>query len=296
MSVDAIPLEPSARWSDFLGLTKPRITSMVALTTATGFLLTAPRPIAWAVLVHALLGTALVASGASALNQVIERHTDARMRRTANRPLPAGRLQTETALVFGVTIAIVGMAYLALLVNVLTAVVGAVTLGLYVCVYTPMKRRSSLSTLVGAIPGAMPPMMGCTAASGVLGTEAWILFGILFLWQMPHFLAIAWIYRSDYERGGFPLLALGHLPGIRTARQMVLYSAALIPVSLLPTVLGFTGATYLVGAAVLGLVFLAYSFGFGLAQNAPAARRLLLASVVYLPIVLLLMVADTTIR
>jgi protoheme IX farnesyltransferase len=289
-------MEPSARWTDFLELTKPRITSMVALTTAAGYLLTAPRPIDWLVLVHALLGTALVASGASALNQVIERRTDAQMRRTANRPLPAGRLQPEAALLFGVTLSLLGVSYLAMLVNVLTAVVGAVTLGLYVCVYTPMKRVSSLSTLVGAVPGAMPPMMGCTAAGGVLGVEAWILFGILFFWQMPHFLAIAWLYRSDYERGGFPLLALGHLPGIRTARQMVLYSAALIPVSLLPTVLGFTGLTYFVGAAVLGLVFLAYSFGFGLAQNAPAARRLLLASVVYLPVVLLLMVADTTIR
>jgi len=296
LSADAIPMEPSARWTDFLELTKPRITSMVALTTAAGYLLTAPRPIDWLVFVHALLGTALVASGASALNQVIERRTDAQMRRTANRPLPAGRLQPEAALLFGVTLSLLGVSYLAMLVNVLTAVVGAVTLGLYVCVYTPMKRVSSLSTLVGAVPGAMPPMMGCTAAGGVLGVEAWILFGILFFWQMPHFLAIAWLYRSDYERGGFPLLALGHLPGIRTARQMVLYSAALIPVSLLPTVLGFTGLTYFVGAAVLGLVFLAYSFGFGLAQNAPAARRLLLASVVYLPVVLLLMVADTTIR
>jgi heme o synthase len=296
LSVDAIPLEPSARWTDFLELTKPRITTMVVLTTATGFLLTAPRPIAWVVLIHALLGTALVASGASTLNQVIERRTDARMRRTANRPLPAGRLQTETALLFGVTVSLLGISYLAFLVNVLTAVVGAATLVLYVCVYTPMKRYSSLSTLVGAVPGAMPPMMGCTAASGVLGAEAWILFAILFFWQMPHFLAIAWLYRSDYERGGFPLLALGHLPGIRTARQMVLYSAALIPVSLLPTVLGFTGLTYFIGAAILGLVFLAYSFGFGLSQDAPAARRLLLASVVYLPVVLLLMVADTTIR
>ncbi len=296
MSADALPIAPSARWTDFLELTKPRITSMVALTTAAGFLLTAPRPIAWLVLIHAILGTALVASGASTLNQVVERHTDARMRRTANRPLPAGRLQPETALGFGVAISLLGVVYLALLVNALTAIVGAVTLILYVCVYTPMKRYSSLSTLVGAVPGAMPPMMGCTAASGVLGAEAWILFGILFFWQMPHFLAIAWLYRSDYERGGFPLLSLGHLPGIRTARQMVLYSAALIPVSLLPTVLGFTGATYFVGAAVLGLIFLAYSFGFSLAQNAPAARRLLLASVVYLPVVLLLMVADTTIR
>lgn len=287
-----LPVARSTRWADFLELTKPRITFMVLLTTAAGYLLAAPRPISWWLLWHVILGTALVASGASAFNQVLERETDALMRRTARRPLPSGRLQLETALGFSVAISILGVAYLALLVNLLTAAVGAFTLGVYVLVYTPMKRRSSLATIVGAVPGAAPPVMGCTAATGELGTAAWVLFAILFLWQMPHFLAIAWLYRSDYQRGGFPLLTLGPSPARATARQMVLYSAALLPVSLLPSVLGFSGAAYFWGALTLGLVFLGYSFAFGRNPSAAAARRLLLASVLYLPVVLLLMVAD----
>ncbi len=281
-----------ARWADFLELTKPRISLMVVVTTAAGFLLASARPLDWLLLCHALLGTALVASGASALNQVIERHTDARMRRTANRPIPAGRLDVDRALVFGLAISVVGVVYLAALVNSLTALLGALTLASYVLVYTPLKRRSSLSTLVGAVPGAAPPVMGCTAATGELGLLAGILFAILFLWQMPHFLAIAWLYRSDYEQGGFPMLTVGRLRGARTARQMVLYAAALIPVSILPNVFGISGPAYFAGALVLGLVFLGYCVGFSRRHSARAARRLLLASVVYLPVVLLLMVAD----
>lgn len=301
MSAEAISrprhrLEQSLRWSDFVSLTKPRITLMVMLTAAAGFLLAAPRPLACDLLWHALLGTGLVTSGASALNQVIERRTDALMKRTANRPLPSGRMQPEAGLLFGVTTAVVGMLYLVFLVNLPTAVLGALTLALYLFVYTPMKRVTSLATQVGAVPGAVPPMMGCAAATGELGAMAWILFGILFLWQMPHFLSIAWLYRTDYQRGGFPLLTLGPQPGERTARQMVLYSAALIPVSILPSAFGFTGVAYFVGALILGLVFFACSFGFGLVQNAPAARRLLLVSVVYLPLVLVLMVADQAVR
>lgn len=284
-------------WRDFAALTKPRITQMVVLTTAAGFWLTSPRPIDLMLLLHAVVGTALVASGASALNQVIERSTDGQMRRTANRPIPAGRIQPDHALLFSVAISVAGMVYLASLVNWLTAALGATTLGLYVFVYTPMKRRSSLATIVGAVPGAVPPMMGCAAATAELGYMAWILFGILFLWQMPHFLAIAWLYRSDYERGGFPLLTLGNLqgtwaPGHRTARQMILYAAALIPVSLLPSTLGYSGGIYFWGAAVLGLVFLAFSVIFSREQNARSARQLLLVSVIYLPLVLLLMVVD----
>jgi protoheme IX farnesyltransferase len=282
---------------DFVELTKPRITSMVVLTAAVGFWLGAPRPVPWLVLLHTALGTALLSSGASTLNQVIEQETDARMRRTANRPLPSGRVGRLPALAFGVVLSVLGMAWLILGVNMLTAVLGALTLVLYVFVYTPMKRRSSLATLVGAVPGAMPPMMGATGATGTLDWLAWTLFGILFLWQMPHFLAIAWLYRSDYARGGFPLLTLGDPsevwnPGDRTARQMVLYAAALLPVSVLPSIFGVTGHWYLVGALLLGLVFLGYSLAFGFAQNARSARRLLLVSVLYLPAVLLLMVAD----
>ena len=296
MTAEATTLERGSQWADFLELTKPRISLMVVLTTAAGFLLAASRPLDWVLFWHALLGTALVASGASALNQVVERHSDALMRRTANRPLPAGRLTVEKAFAFGVMISAVGVVYLAVLVNPLTAAVGALTLASYVLVYTPLKRRTSLATLVGAIPGAAPPMMGCTAAIGELGFLAWILFAILFFWQMPHFLAIAWIYRRDYARGGFPLLTTGRWPGARTARQMVLYSAALIPVSLLPSVVGISGPAYFVGALVLGVFFLGFSLAFGKAQDARAARHLLLASVLYLPVVLLLMVVDQALR
>jgi len=199
-------------------------------------------------------------------------------------------------MLFGVALAVAGAAYLVFLANLLTALIGMLTLASYVLLYTPMKRMSSLATIVGAFPGAAPPMMGCTAATGELGALAWVLFAILFLWQMPHFLAIAWIYRSDYERGGFPMLTLGHQPAQRTARQMVLYAAALIPVSLLPSALGFLGAPYFIGALILGLIFLGYCFAFGRSHSSRAARRLLLASVIYLPVVLLLMVADQAMR
>ncbi len=295
LSAEALTLERSARWADFVTLAKPRLTLMVVVTTAAGFLLAASRPLAWTSLWHAVAGTAMVAAGAQVLNQVIERRTDALMRRTANRPLPAGRMQPETALAYGVALAAGGILYLALLTNLQTAVLGALTLALYLAVYTPMKRFSSLSTLVGAIPGAVPPMMGCAAATGELGPVAWILFGILFLWQMPHFLSIAWLYRHDYQRGGFPMLTHGPRAGARTARQMVLYAAALVPVSVLPSVFGFAGVAYLAGTLVLGLAFVAAAFGFGRAQNSFAARRLMLASLVYLPLVLMLMVADQTI-
>ncbi len=282
----------TSQWADFLELTKPRISLMVVLTTAAGYLLASPRPLDWVLLVHAMLGTALVASGASALNQVVERHTDALMRRTAKRPIPAGRLAVEKALLFAVMISVLGAIYLALLVNPLTALLGALTLGSYVFIYTPLKRLSSVSTLVGAVPGAAPPVMGCAAATGELGPLAAVLFGILFLWQMPHFLAIAWLYRSDYAQGGFPMVTVGRLRGPRTARQMMLYAAALIPVSILPNVLGFSGLLYFIGALAFGLVFLGYCVGFSREHSARAARRLLLVSVVYLPVVLLLMVAD----
>ncbi|MEM9598439.1 MAG: heme o synthase [Acidobacteriota bacterium] len=307
MSSEAAPTAPGPRaggdrsWSeDLSALTKPRITLMVVLTTAVGYWLAAPMFDPWR-LIHAVFGTALLSSAASVFNQVVERRVDGLMQRTANRPLAAGRIGAGTATGLGLALGGAGAAWLALLVNPLTAWLGAATLMLYVAVYTPMKRRSSLSTLVGAVPGAMPPMMGCTAATGDLGPLPWALFGILFLWQMPHFLAIAWLYRGDYERGGFPMLPVGDLRGRRTARQMVLYAAALLPVSLLPSVLGFSGVAYLAGAIVLGLIFLGYSFAFGrsLGDDAAssgvvsrAARRLLLASVLYLPAVLVLMVVD----
>lgn len=276
---------------DLSALTKPRITLMVVLTTVVGYWVATPM-FDWPLLLHTLIGTALLSTGSSVLNQVVEVRTDAAMRRTANRPLPAGRIGRLPATLFGLLTGLVGGAQLWFFVNPLTSILGVATLVLYVAVYTPMKRVSNLSTLVGAVPGAMPPMMGCTAASGELTALAWVLFGILFLWQMPHFLAIAWLYRADYERGGFPMLPVGDLDGQRTWLQMVLYAAALIPVSLLPAVLGFARLSYFAGALVCGLFFLWYSFDFGRSRDVKSARRLLLASVAYLPVVLILMILD----
>ena len=292
-------------WRNYLQLTKPRITQMVVLTTWVGYLVAGREARiegSWALVLHTLIGTALLSSAASALNQWAERDLDRAMRRTAQRPLPAGRLQPEKARLFGWVLAVLGTAELAWFVNVLTAGLGAATLLLYLYAYTPMKTRSSLATLIGAVPGAVPPMMGTTAITGQLGSLGWVLFGILFLWQMPHFLAIAWLYRSDYERGGFPLLTIaragehGELAARRTARQMGLYAAALLPVSLLPSVLGYSGVLYLIGAFVLGLVFVVASLAFAFRPQAPTARRLLLTSVLYLPVVLLLMVVDGWVR
>jgi protoheme IX farnesyltransferase len=279
--------------ADLAELTKPKITLLVAVTTAAGFLLGAQGgAVAPLLLLNALAGTALVASGAAALNQVLERDTDARMRRTAGRPLPAGRLHPDLALAWGVGLVLAGLAYLAVGVNLLTALVGAVSAALYVFAYTPLKRVSSLATLVGAVPGALPPVMGWTAVRDNLEPGAWALFGILFLWQLPHFLSIAWLYRDDYAQGGFPMLSVADPDGRRTARQAVLYGAALVPVSLLPSVLGLTGTAYFVGALALSLAFLGCSVAFAAARTQVRARRLLLASVLYLPAILLVMLID----
>jgi protoheme IX farnesyltransferase len=203
-------------------------------------------------------------------------------------------MRAGVAFAIASALSVAGFVWLWLAVNALTAWVGLATLVLYVVVYTPMKRWNSLNTVVGAVPGAMPPMMGCTAATGVLGPIAWALFGLLFLWQMPHFLAIAWLYRSDYERGGLPMLPVGDPDGRRTSLQMALYAIALIPVSILPTVLGFTGLVYLVGALIAGAAYFFVALRFGRSLDSRDARRLLLASVAYLPVVLILMVLDRT--
>lgn len=287
----AVAARPPTLSRDLSALTKPRITLMVVLTTLVGYWVATPM-FDWLLLFHTLMGTALLSTGSSVLNQVVEIRTDANMRRTANRPLPSGRLKPLPAVALGLVTSLLGAWQLWVLVNPLTSLLGVATLLLYVAVYTPMKRVSSLSTIVGAIPGAMPPMMGCTAASGEITALSWVLFGILFLWQMPHFLAIAWLYRADYERGGFPMLPVGDLNGGRTWRQMVFYAAALLPVSLLPSVLGFSRFGYFLGALICGLLFLWYSFDFGRCRDVKSARRLLLASVAYLPVVLVLMIID----
>jgi protoheme IX farnesyltransferase len=265
---------------------------MVMLTTAVGFILPQQGPLELALFFHALLATGLLVSGASTLNQVLERGTDARMHRTANRPLPAGRIDPDAALAFGVGLSVAGLTYLALAVNLLTALLGVAALVAYVFVYTPLKRVSSLSTIVGAVPGAIPPVMGWTAARDAVEPGAWVLFGILFLWQLPHFLSIAWMCREDYARGGFPMLSVLDPGGRRLARQSILWAAALVPVSLLPSVLGLTGGIYFTGTLVAGLVFLASTFAFAPERSHKAARRVLLVSVLYLPAILAVMLLD----
>lgn len=282
----------ASRWDDLKELTRLRLNTMVVVTTGVGFLLAAGHPFPWWLFAHAVLGTTLVALGSSVLNQVLERDADGLMRRTADRPIPGGRIGVDQALGLGVVLSVGGLLYLAFAVNLLTSFLGALTLAIYLFLYTPLKRHSSLATVVGAIPGALPPMMGWTAARDGIDLPAWVLFGILFLWQMPHFLAIAWLYRNDYERGGLPMLTVLDRQGGITARQMVLYCGALLPVSLLPTVLGFHGLLYFVSALVLGIGYLGFSFAFARSYSVRDARRLMLASVLYLPALLVAMVVD----
>ena len=278
--------------NDYLILTKVRITTLVLLTAATGFLLASGEGMDIPLLAWTLLGTGLAASGAAALNQVLERSFDARMQRTAGRPIPAGRMSASHGLAVGIGLSLAGVTVLAALVNLLTAALGALTVLLYVGVYTPLKRMTTLNTIVGAVPGAIPPVMGWTAASGTLGVPAGVLFAILFLWQLPHFLAIAWIFRDDYRRGGFPMLPVVDPEGRTTGHQVALYCAALVPVSLLPTFLGLTGPTYFFGALVLGLGFLAFGLRMARHRRGREARGVLLASVTYLPLLLVLLVID----
>jgi protoheme IX farnesyltransferase len=265
---------------------------LVLLTTLVGFYLGARGPMGCALMVHALLGTALLASGAAALNQLIERRQDALMRRTSGRPLPSGRLQPETVLAFGVVCSVGGLVYLALATNPLTAALGAITLTSYLFIYTPLKRVTWLNTLVGAVPGALPPVMGWTAARGELSAEGWALFGILALWQLPHFFAIAWIYREEYARAGFKMLPVVDPEGRRTGRQAVSHTLALLVVSLCPFLFNLTGAIYLVGALILGLVFVWFAFQFSRHRTVSRARQLFYVSLGYLPLLLAVMVLD----
>jgi heme o synthase len=291
-TVEESSLPISVRLADLWEMTKPGITLMVVLTAGLGFLLAERDSFSFLLLIHTLLGTGLVSAGASVLNHVLERDTDALMARTAGRPLPAGRMDPDVALTFGVLLGILGLADLALGVNLLTALLGAAALSGYVFVYTPLKRISSLATVIGAVPGAIPPMMGWSAVRNELDAAAWVLFGILFFWQLPHFLAIAWLCREDYARGGFPMLPVLDPEGIRTGRQAVLYGAALVPISLLPSLLGLMGIVYFFGAFAFGMAYLGFSFAFAQARSNPGARRLMLASLLYFPALLLIMLLD----
>jgi protoheme IX farnesyltransferase len=274
----------------FVELTKPRITFLIVLTSAAGFSLGSKGAFDYLALFNALFGIALLSSGIATLNQYMERGLDARMRRTLSRPLPSGKLGAGAALVFGLALTALAEVYLAVFVNLLTAAFGLTIIVGYLLLYTPLKTRSSLSTVVGAFPGAMPPLMGWTAATGEAGVEAWALFAILFAWQFPHFLAIAWMYKEDYARAGIRMLPVVEPECRITARQIVIWSLLLVPVSLFPTVLGTTGAVYFYGAFVLGILFLGTSIHAALAHTRQGARRLLLASVLYLPVLFGLMV------
>ncbi len=241
---------------------------------------------------RAMIGIALLSSGIATLNQYIERDLDALMRRTADRPLPSGRLLPKEALVFGIGLTVIAQLYLAVLVNPLSALLGLTVISGYLFGYTPLKTKTTLSTMVGAFPGAVPPLIGWAAARGEIGIEAWVLFAILFLWQFPHFLAIAWMYREDYGRANILMLPVVEPDGRVTAQQIVVYTVLLIPVSLLPAFLGMSGRIYLVGAIILGLLFLYSSIRAALSKSRQEARRLLLASVIYLPLLFILMVVN----
>ncbi len=287
---DAAPAA-GARASDFVQLTKPRITLLVVLSTMVGYLAGAPGPPDWFVLGNALFGTALVAGAASAFNQLVERREDAEMHRTAGRPLPTGRLLPDQAALFAFALFAAGSAWLAGLVNPLAAFLGAFTAASYVLLYTPLKRVTTLATVIGAVPGAIPPMIGWAAATNALDSGAWILFAIVFFWQMPHFLAIAALCRDDYARAGFRVLPVTEPDGASTGRQAALYALALIPVSLLPTLSGMAGVVYFVGALVLGVAFFAAAARFALRPGVEQrARQLFRLSLVYLPLLWLLIV------
>lgn len=286
------PANGRSRVSAFITLGKPGITRMILVSTAAGFFLASKGAVDFLLMVHTLIGTALVSLGSGALNHYHERDVDARMPRTKSRPIPAGLVSPGEALVFGYALAIVGLGYLLHFVNPLATLVVAATLVSYVYVYTPLKRRTTISTLVGAIPGALPIMAGWAGAGHGLELAAWVLFAILFLWQIPHFLALAWLYREDYRAGGLVMLSVDDDEGISTGRQIFNYTAGLVAVSVLPSVLGLTGTIYFVGAIALGIAFLGFGFRI-LREPTPAhARALFLASVTYLPLLLILMVVD----
>jgi len=288
----AHPIGRSGRLSDFAALTRPRVVVMVLVTTLVGFYLGSVGAPDYLRLVSTLIGLGLAAGGTLALNQYLEQDVDARMERTRLRPLPDGRLEPKEALLFGAVITGGGLLFLALVVNLLSAGVTAVSVGSYLFLYTPLKRKTSLCSIVGAVPGALPPVIGWAAARGELGAEAWVLFAILFLWQIPHSLAIARLYRDDYARAGIRLLPVIEPDGGSTGRQIVSNCLALLAVGLLPTIIGLAGSVYFVGAFVLGVGFLGCGIGLAISRSETAARRLLLASLVYLPAQLGLMALD----
>lgn len=295
MSSAAVPVTSTrSRLADLIVFTKVRVNSLVVATTAGGFYMGSPDAMNVPVLIATVAGTALVAGGAAALNQISERDLDSLMDRTRHRPLAEGRMSLGEAHAIAWAVSIGGVALLALIANVLAAIVAAATLVLYAFVYTPMKRVTSFSTVVGAVPGALPPLIGWAAARNTIEAPAIALFLIVFLWQLPHFLAIAWLYREDYARAGFPMLPVVDPDGASTARQSLLYATALLPVSMLPSALGLSGLVYAVSAFVLGLAFIGTGIRFAIKRSKPNARLFFLMSLLYLPAAWVVMMIDRT--
>ncbi|HYE33145.1 MAG TPA: heme o synthase [Methylomirabilota bacterium] len=294
-AAEAIPtdaLEERSLFAILMDLIKARLTALVLLTTLVGYYMGAEGPIDFLKMLQAMLATGLVASGASALNQFLEREHDAKMRRTENRPLPSGKMQPDTVLIFGGLTSAFGLLWLAVAVNPLTSLLGAVTLVTYVFVYTPLKRVTALNTAIGAIPGAIPPLMGWTAATGEISAGGWALFAILFFWQLPHFLAIAWMYKEEYMKAGYVMLPNSDETGARTARQALSHTLGLVPISLCPAVFGQGGVIYFIGALALGVFFVWRAIQFARNSDLTHARQLFFASIIYLPLLLSLLVID----
>ena len=295
-TLPAVWLARRAGLADYLELTKPGITGLILFSTAVGFYLGSNDGLRLLPLIHTIIGTALVASGTATLNQYWEREADAKMWRTRSRPLPMGRIAPWKALWFGAVLSLAGTIYLWQQVNSLSAALAALTLLSYLFLYTPLKTRTPMCTLVGSFPGAVPPLIGWAAADGTLPMTAWVLYGILFLWQFPHFYSIAWLYRDDYERAGIAMLPVVEPDGESTARRIVIYALILLPFSLIPTWLGVTGPIYLGGAFFLGAAYLYSAMRTARAKTKLEARRLLQASVIYLPLLYGLMLIDKTVR
>jgi protoheme IX farnesyltransferase len=280
---------------DYWSLTKPEINFLIAITTAAGFWMALPGYLShfpWASLFNTLVGTMFVSSGAATLNQLIESRFDAQMRRTARRPLVSGRIQPFSALWFGISLSVFGATYLALSTTLLASLLSILTLLGYLFVYTPLKRKTPLCTLIGAVPGAAPPLIGWAAAGGHLTADAWVLFAIVFLWQFPHFMSIAWMYREDYGRAGYLVLPAGERKDTFVAWQCLLSALGLFAVALVPALRGQSGIVYFAGAFVLGAVFLYYSARFAAERSIVCARQLLFASILYLPVLFALLVLD----
>jgi len=290
----ALPTPAWARPAAYWALTKPDVTLLVVLTTGLGYFAGSRGPLDYAALIHVTLATLLLSAGTSALNQYFERAADAQMRRTMARPLPSGVLAPREALVFALAFVVTGLTWLFLLVNPLAGLLGATSCATYLGLYTPLKTRTPWCTFVGAFPGAVPPLIGWAAARNSLGVGAWLLFAILFLWQFPHFLAIAWSYREDYARAGIRMLPVVDPSGRSTFRQIVGYSAVLIPVSLLPSVAGLAGVAYFFGALLLGLALLVVSLWAAREQTNRSAMWLMHTTVIYIPVLLALLVVDKT--